>query len=389
MRQTTASIALRRVGIAALICGVGMLSACTNISDLKSPRSLYKPKPLAISEIPIVDWAETQEVRMLATEYAFSPNDPVFKAGAPYRLLIRNVGDSAHVLKGSHFLKAIAIHEVKLTEFTTHGFDGHADKAIGPDNADGVPEIPPLKVGARDLVGENNAEAIAQAANSGAAGAGKEADNPFAAAPAEEEEEADDDESGANPFAAKADDEEQDAAEDGANPFAAKPDDEDQEAAEEGANPFAAKPEGDEEADENETAEADTVDAKSKSPVEDNVAARVEDDDGDAEDDDDISASKKAPVEEVDDDDSIVAKVSGPAKPGETVVIASKVETAEIKPADKKMIDWEPVTLDRIAIPVGHEVSIEFVAVRPGTYRILSADIKYAMTGMFGAATIE
>ncbi|MBT3791011.1 MAG: hypothetical protein HN725_20910 [Alphaproteobacteria bacterium] len=380
MRQTSASIALRRGGIAALICGVGMLSACTSISDLKSPKSLYKPKPLAISEIPTVDWSETQEVRMLATEYAFSPNDPVFKAGTPYRLLIRNVGDSAHVLKGSHFLKAIAIHEVKLTEFTTHGFDGHADKAIGPDNADGVPEIPDIKEGARDLVGENNADAIAQAANSGAAGGPKEAANPFAAAPAEEEEEADDDESGANPFAAKAGDEEQ-------------------EAAEEGANPFAAKPDADEEADEDETAEADTDDAtgdstdeiddKSKSPDEDNVAAKVEDEDGDAEDDDDISASKKAPVEEVDDDDSIIAKVSEPAKPVETTVIASKIETAEIKPADKKMIDWEPVTLNRIAIPVGHEVSIEFVAVRPGTYRILSADIKYAMTGMYGAATIE
>jgi hypothetical protein len=403
MRQTIASCALRGTGLTAIILGVGLLSACTDFSDLQSPMALRTPEPLMINEIPVVDWSAAQEVHMLATEYTFSPNDPVFKAGVPYRLMIRNVGDSEHVLRGSHFMRAIAIRQVKVTEFTLHGFDGHADKAIGPAKADGVPPIPAEEEGARNLVKENEDEAKSEAANKNAP---KEADNPFAAKPEDEDSEDGEAEEAANPFAAKPDSEDADeeVSEESANPFAAKPDPEESQEADvdsdegaeqevsedtdsdddqtsgEAANPFAAKSD-DEDGDEKEVA------AK--------VEAKIEDDDGDVDDDDTVSTGStgsKAPSEEVDDDDEVVANSEKVAKPVKTVASDAKEPAAETPIASEvevAKIDWQPLQLDRIAIPVGHEISIEFVAVRPGTYRIRSASIDYAMAGMFGAATIE
>ncbi|MBT3700654.1 MAG: hypothetical protein HOE62_21655 [Alphaproteobacteria bacterium] len=363
MREMIASKSFGPAGITALVpciallC-IALLTGCTKFSDLQSPLSLRKPDQLATSEIPVVNWSDVREVHMLATEFAFSPNDPVFKAGVPYRLFIRNVGDNEHVLRGAHFLRAIAVHQVKLTEFTSHGNDGHVDKAIGPDNADGVPEIPPVKQGARDLVAENNAEAIAEAQ---AGKPGQEAADPFAAKGADED----------------ADEEAEDGDEGAANPFAAKDEGETEEDAEEAANPFSAKPEGETETDEANTGQASTEEnGDDQASDEEMVAAKIEDDgienDDDAKDDD-IGEAIKTPAEEADDDDDVVA--AKPASPA--------------KPAVKEEIDWQPLDISRIAIPVGREVSIEFVAVRPGTYRIHSADLKYAMTGMFGEAKIE
>jgi hypothetical protein len=364
MREMIASRSLGRAGISALVpyiavlC-VALLSGCTKFTDLQSPHSLRTPKPLATSEIPVVNWSQAREVHMLATEFAFSPNDPVFKAGVPYRLFIRNVGDNEHVLKGLHFLRAIAVHQIKLTEFTSHGDDGHGDKAIGPDKSDGVPELPPIKEGTRDLVAENNAEAIAEAQGGKS---GKEAADPFAATDAEEDADdaGDGDEEAANPFAAKDDGDADEDASEAANPFAAKPDEESEDDAA-----------SDDQASDVQT--SDDQNADDQADDKENVAAKIEDDDGDAEEEDGISKAQKTPAEEVDDDDDVV--VAKPVTPA--------------KPAEIKEIDWQPLDINRFAIPVGHEVSIEFVAVRPGTYRIYSADLKYAMTGMFGEAKIE
>ena len=115
---------------------------------------------------------------------------------------------------------------------------------------------------------------------------------------------------------------------------------------------------------------AQEYDQDSDEQVEDKVTGKS---DTGSDEDDDKSKVQKTPAEEADDDDDVVA--AKPASPA--------------KPAVKEEIDWQPLDISRIAIPVGREVSIEFVAVRPGTYRIHSADLKYAMTGMFGEAKIE
>jgi hypothetical protein len=366
MREMIASRSLGRAGISAMVpyiavlC-VALLTGCTKFTDLQSPQSLRTPKPLATSEIPVVNWSEARQVHMLATEFAFSPNDPVFKAGVPYRLVIRNVGDNEHVLKGSHFLRAIAVHQVKLTEFTSHGNDGHGDKAIGPDKSDGVPKLPPLKKGTRDLVAENNAEAIAEAKAGNSGNSGKEAADPFAATNAEEDGEEDGDE--------EAGDGDGDSTDEAANPFAAKDEGDADEDAGEAANPFAAKPEGESEDDDVSEDQAND-DQDSDEQVEDKVTGKS---DTGSDEDDDKSKVQKTPAEEADDDDDVVVtKVAAPAKP-----------------AVKQEIDWQPLDINRIAIPVGHEVSIEFVAVRTGTYRFHSVELKYALSGMFGEAKIE
>ena len=77
-----------------VICGSLLLAACTEFADLKEPRTLRTPSPMMASEVPVADWTKIQDSGMLATEFLFTPNDPVFRAGMPYRLKIRNVGES-------------------------------------------------------------------------------------------------------------------------------------------------------------------------------------------------------------------------------------------------------------------------------------------------------
>ena len=388
---------MKHTGLIGLVGVAGLLTACTEYSDLASPLKLKPPAQLTADEVPVTDWAKAETVTLLATEFLFTPNDPVFRVGQPYQLVIRNIGDLQHIVRGPHFLRSIAVKEVSLTAFMGHSDDGHGDKPIGPDNDDAIPKLPPPKEGARDLVAENEAEVK----KGGAEGAGSDEANPFAA-DAEEDEDDDATEAGigetgsedgdseaANPFAAKDEESEEESGEDsGDEETAGNETDGD---GEEPANPFASKDE-DEEEDGSESAEQDSGDADEETASSDDDAdnadeskpspvAEIEDDDGDSEDDEEVSAKKAEPSEEVDDDDDVIVKASDGSKSDKKIAA---------KPATGKLgVKWQPVSLERITIPKDHEVTIEFVAVRPGKFRFFSGDARFALTGMFGTATIE
>jgi len=415
MREKAVSTGQRRIRTAVLISGLGVLAACTQVSDLQSPSALTTSVAPDASARAAVDWAKAEDIRILAMEYAFSPNQPIFKAGMPYRLRIRNTGDLNHEFKGSLFLDAIAIRDIQTSVFIVHGNDGHVDKAIAPDKADGAVIIPAAKADARDLVGENNAAAAAEAEE----GPEDEASDPFAAKPGDDEAEG---EEAANPFAAPPEAEEAEAeeseTEEASDPFAAEPEAEEAEA-DDSANPFAAKPEA--EISEGETAESETAESETEEAsdpfaakpapedaiVKEQVTTDIKTEDTASEVDDRVSVKGSSPATEAEEDDTITAKSTSPVTEAEqddkvgTSVKDAAVETTPAtespepepsvaeKPDAEKPDTWKPLDVDQIVIPVGHEAVVEFVALKPGTYRIHSGNLRYAISGMHGAATIE
>ncbi len=80
---------------------------------------LDKPTTGYIQDAPTllagVNWSEAQSVTVQLSEYQFEPSDLVFKEGAPYRLVLRNVGKGSHTFVSEGFFQAIATQKLIST----------------------------------------------------------------------------------------------------------------------------------------------------------------------------------------------------------------------------------------------------------------------------------
>ena len=76
-----------------------------------------------------VDWSDSQRVTVQLSEYQFEPSDLVFEEGAPYRLVLRNVGKGSHTFVSEGCFQAIA-----------------AQKLISPDGEIVMPYLKSIEV---------------------------------------------------------------------------------------------------------------------------------------------------------------------------------------------------------------------------------------------------
>ncbi len=76
-----------------------------------------------------VDWLEAQRITVQLSEYQFEPSGLVFEEGAPYRLVLRNVGKGSHTFVSEGFFQAIA-----------------AQKLISPDGEIATPYLKTIEI---------------------------------------------------------------------------------------------------------------------------------------------------------------------------------------------------------------------------------------------------
>ena len=369
----------------AILTGVLLLGACESWHNYSPLRDELPQTHPTLAEIPVVDWQKARHFRMLMTEFAFSPTEPKFVAGDAYRMVLRNAGAQTHILTGTNLWRAIAIRNIEITPWLPHGSDGHADKPVGPKNADLLPTLPAStdletvvdKTRAESAKTQAKIKSIEEAATKAyeakkEAGDAPEADDPFAA-PAEEGEAG---ASSDDPFAAEAEDADETAAAE--EPFAEKPEDADETASAD--DPLVEKPEESDEAEEDPFAaktEDDDSPIETDGPADENPAETEElketetadaEDDGEADNADDDAAAEDGDAEEESENADTGDEDDGEAAP----------ETG-----------WAPIIVENIEVPPGHEAVIEFVAVRPGVYGFWSEIGPFVAMGMFGEATIE
>jgi len=403
----------------AILTGVLLLGACESWHNYSPLRDELPQTHPTLAEIPVVDWQKARHFRMLMTEFAFSPTEPKFVAGDAYRMVLRNAGAQTHILTGTNLWRAIAIRNIEITPWLPHGSDGHADKPVGPKNADLLPTLPAStdletvvdKTRAESAKTQAKIKSIEEAATKAyeakkEAGDAPEADDPFAA-PAEEGEAG---ASSDDPFAAEAEDADETAAAD--DPFAEKPEDADETASAD--DPFAEKPEETdetasaddpfaekpEETDETASADDPLVEKPEESDEaeEDPFAAKTEDDDSPIETDgpadenpaetEELKETETADAEddgEADNADDDAAAEDGDAEEESENADTGDEDDGEAAPET----GWAPIIVENIEVPPGHEAVIEFVAVRPGVYGFWSEIGPFVAMGMFGEATIE
>ena len=60
------------------------------------------------------DWKAMQVVTVVAEEHSYTPSELRFKAGQPYKLVLRNTGEKDHYFTAPEFFKAIATRKVQV-----------------------------------------------------------------------------------------------------------------------------------------------------------------------------------------------------------------------------------------------------------------------------------
>jgi uncharacterized cupredoxin-like copper-binding protein len=94
---------------------------------------LDEPQTGYVQDVPTVlagvNWSEAQNVTVQLSEYQFEPSNFVFEEGAPYRLVLRNVGKGSHTFVSEGFFQAIA-----------------AQKLISPDGEFVMPYLKSIEV---------------------------------------------------------------------------------------------------------------------------------------------------------------------------------------------------------------------------------------------------
>jgi uncharacterized cupredoxin-like copper-binding protein len=77
---------------------------------------LDKPQTGYVQDVPTVlagvNWSEAQSVTVQLSEYQFEPSDLVFEEGAPYRLVLSNLGKGSHTFVSEGFFQAIAVQKL-------------------------------------------------------------------------------------------------------------------------------------------------------------------------------------------------------------------------------------------------------------------------------------
>ena len=94
---------------------------------------LDEPHTGYVQDVPTVlagvNWSDAQSVTVQLSEYQFEPSDLVFEEGAPYRLVLRNVGKGSHTFVSEGFFQAIA-----------------AQKLVSPDGEIATPYLKTIEV---------------------------------------------------------------------------------------------------------------------------------------------------------------------------------------------------------------------------------------------------
>ncbi len=77
---------------------------------------LDEPQAGYVQDVPTVlagvNWSEAQSVTVQLSEYQFEPSNLVFEEGAPYRLVLRNVGNGSHTFVSDGFFQALAVQKL-------------------------------------------------------------------------------------------------------------------------------------------------------------------------------------------------------------------------------------------------------------------------------------
>ena len=59
------------------------------------------------------NWEKMETVTVDLEEFAYAPEDFVFKVGQPYKLVMKNIGDKKHYFTAPEFFRAIATRKVQ------------------------------------------------------------------------------------------------------------------------------------------------------------------------------------------------------------------------------------------------------------------------------------
>ncbi len=88
----------------------GLVGCTTGDVILDEPQAGY------VQDVPTVlagvNWSEAQSVTVQLSEYQFKPSELVFEEGAPYRLVLRNLGTGSHTFVSEGFFQAIAARKL-------------------------------------------------------------------------------------------------------------------------------------------------------------------------------------------------------------------------------------------------------------------------------------
>lgn len=90
------------------------LSALFLISIVSSPVIAEDSYITNASEVvKAANWKEMKTVTIELEEHSYSPENLVFKAGVPYKLEIKNIGEKKHYFTAPEFFRSIASRKVQ------------------------------------------------------------------------------------------------------------------------------------------------------------------------------------------------------------------------------------------------------------------------------------
>ena len=101
-------------------------TAALDLPPIFSSRSAAIADPQ--SHIDAADWTKARRLGVVMVDYAFAPREIVLRAGQPYRLRIRNLGDRRHIFSAPDFFRAVAVQSAEPR--------GADSPAANPDSAD-------------------------------------------------------------------------------------------------------------------------------------------------------------------------------------------------------------------------------------------------------------
>lgn len=81
-----------------------------------APTGLYATEAVVNNVAEILksaDWNKMETVTVIANEYSYEPNTLRFKAGQPYKLVMKNVGEKDHYFTAPEFFRAVASRKIQ------------------------------------------------------------------------------------------------------------------------------------------------------------------------------------------------------------------------------------------------------------------------------------
>lgn len=78
------------------------------------------------------DWSKMQKVRVVMSEYRFTPQVLSFDEGKPYVLEIENAGKEGHSFTAEKFFRAVAMREIRIPGAAALDFPNFATVEVQP-----------------------------------------------------------------------------------------------------------------------------------------------------------------------------------------------------------------------------------------------------------------